>query len=131
MKTVPRIKKSFTWLYFALPDLLGDVGGDCGEVAAGGAVAGSCCRAGIAPNGVRNTTVQKITIHRQRNYFLLATLNGRARTLRCQESGPFLLFLIIFFVFLVIILVDEVAILARLAFLFFIVLFVQVVGDDV
>src|SRR5438445_304715 len=47
------------------------------------------------------------------------------------RSAPLLLLLVIFFVFLVIIFINEVAILARLALLFFVVLFVQVVRNEV
>src|SRR5437879_9157998 len=88
VKTVPRIKKSFAWLYFALPDLLGDVGAGCEAGAAGGAVAGSCCRAGTAPNGMRNTTMQGMPIHcGWRNVFLLASLDGLRKAPGCKGGA--------------------------------------------
>src|SRR5258708_19322230 len=54
---------------------------------------------------------------------------------RAQEDArrrrACLLLLVFFFVFLVIIIVDEVAIFPGLAFVFLVVLFVQVIGDEI
>jgi len=52
----------------------------------------------------------------------------------CQSllgPGACLLLLVFFFVFLVIIVVNEVAVLSGLVFFFLVVLFVQIIGDEI
>jgi hypothetical protein len=72
VKTVPRIKKSFAWLYFVLQGLLEEAAGGGEAGAVGGAFAGSCCRATAGTNGAKSIAMHGTALHRgQFNYFPL------------------------------------------------------------
>ena len=132
VKTVPRIKKSFAWLYFFLAGLPGVAAGACGAAAelGGGCTASWTCP-NAAPKEATSPAVERIAIHRAKCTFLLLTdLDGGTSTAGCQAGGTYLLLLVFFFV-VVIIIVDEVAIFTGLAFIFLVVLFVRIIGDEV
>src|SRR2546425_13168564 len=86
VKTVPRIRKSFTWLYFFLLGLLGGAADVC-EVGAepdGGGTGSWAC-----PNSTLNeaisAAVQRIVIHCARCIrLLLANLDGGTSSGGCQ-----------------------------------------------
>src|SRR5260370_5017176 len=65
VKTVPRIRKSFTWLYFFLSVLLGVAAGVFNvEAELGGGGAASCTCVCEAMGQVTSAAVQRIVIHR-------------------------------------------------------------------
>src|SRR6266699_3626699 len=134
LNTVPRIRKSFAWLYFFLFGSFDVAAGVCAAGAEeGGDDAGSCVEAIATAREAKSAAVHGTVIHRRRCIgLLLIDLDGGKLTGGCQEErGVCLLFLVCFFVFLVI-LVDKVAIFAGLFFFFFLVLlFVQIIGDEV
>src|SRR6266480_916634 len=130
VKTVPRIKKSFAWLYFFLAGLPGATavaGGVAAEV--GGRCSASWTCPNAAPQEATSPAVERIAIHRAKCTFLLLTdLDAGTSTAGCHAVRAYPLLLVFFFV--VIIIVDEVAIFSGLAFFFF-VLFVCIIGDEV
>src|SRR6266478_3329671 len=108
LNTVPRIRKSSTWLYFFFAGLLVDAVGVGTEEGVCG-VAGSCAWAIAMTHGARSAAVQRTMIHcRGRIALLLKHLDGGMSTGGCQtgRGGPLLL--VFFFLFFVIIIVNEV-----------------------
>src|SRR2546421_114608 len=88
VKTVPRIKKSFVWVYFFLAGLLGVTAGACGvaaELGRGGT--GSWASPNAALTEATSAAVQKIVIHCGRCIMLLlARLDGGTSTGGCQAA---------------------------------------------
>src|SRR5712664_4157289 len=131
LNTVPRIRKSSTWLYFFFAGLLVDAVGVGTEEGVCG-VAGSCAWAIAMTHGARSAAVQRTMIHcRGRIALLLKHLDGGMSTGGCQAGRGCPLLLVFFFLFFVIIIVNEVAIFADFALFFLVVLFVLVIGDEV
>src|SRR5216683_1508395 len=130
LNTVPRIRKSFAWLYFFLFGLFDPASGVCAAGAEeGGDDAGSCVEAIATAREAKSAAVHGTVIHRRRCIgLLLVDLDGGKLTGGCQEKRG------VCFVFLVI-LVEKVAIFADLVFFvfffFLVLLFVQIIGDEV
>src|SRR2546430_11265511 len=87
VKTVPRIKKSFAWLYFFLAGLLGGTAGACGVAAELGAGTASWARPNAALNEATSAAVQRIVIHCESCIMsLLTSLDGGTGTGGCQAA---------------------------------------------
>src|SRR6267143_529683 len=87
VKTVPRIKKSFAWLYFFLPGLLGVTVGACGVAAELGGGTGSGASPNAALNEATSAAVQRIVIRCGRCIMLLlARVDGGTSTGGCQAA---------------------------------------------
>src|SRR5258705_7013794 len=80
VKTVPRIRKSFAWLYFCLPFADDE---DCGEEASADGETG----AGKTANGASSAAAHKATTHRTCMIPLLKSLDGSRQERRCLRSG--------------------------------------------
>src|SRR6266478_1487015 len=121
VKTVPRIKKSFTWLYFFLSVLLAVAAAVFGvDVELGSDGAPSCARAYDAAAQATSAAVQSMVIHcGPRMPVLLTSLDGNTSAGGCQAR---LLLLVFFIVFFVIIIVNEIAIFRGLVDFFFVVI---------
>src|SRR5260370_32724536 len=89
VKTVPRIRKSFTWLYFFLSVLLGVAAGVFNvEAELGGGGAASCTCVCEATGQVTSAAVQRMVIHRGRCMrTLLASLDGDTTAGGCQVTS--------------------------------------------
>src|SRR5467141_3082706 len=88
VKTVPRIRKSFTWLYIFLPGLLRGAAGAC-ELGAepDGRGIGSWAGPNAALNEATSAAVQRIVIHCARCIrLLLAILDGGKSSGGCQAG---------------------------------------------
>src|SRR5882762_7535004 len=86
LNTVPRIRKSFAWLYFFLAGFFVDAAGagtgprDCGA-------AGACTGPSARAHGARSAAVQRTMIHcRGRIALLLKPLDGGMSTGGCQAG---------------------------------------------
>src|SRR5437773_3365747 len=88
VKTVPRIKKSFAWLYFFLAGLPGVTAGACGLAAVpGSGGTASWARPNAALNEATSAAVQRIVIHCARRIrLLLAILDGGTSSGGCQAG---------------------------------------------
>src|ERR1700674_2646352 len=88
VKTVPRIKKSFAWLYFFLAGLLSVTAGACGLATVPGAAGtGAWACPNAALNEAESTAVQRIVIHCARCIrLLLRNLDGGTSTGGCQAG---------------------------------------------
>jgi hypothetical protein len=89
LNTVPRIRKSFTWLYFFLAGLPGVVagGGAAGAVVGGAAGGGSWAHANAAKKKTTSPAVQKIEIHCGRYMrMVIVSLDGGTSTGGCQVA---------------------------------------------
>src|SRR5882724_9641132 len=108
LNTVPRIRKSSTWLYFFFAGLLVDAVGVGTEEGVCG-VAGSCAWAIAMTHGARSAAVQRMMIHcRGRIALLLKHLDGGMSTGGCQAGrGCPLLLALFFLVFLFVLVIGD------------------------
>src|SRR3989442_6048330 len=88
LNTVPRIRKSFAWLYFFLFGLFDVAAGVCAAGAEeGGDDAGSCVEAIATAREAKSAAVHGTVIHRRRCIgLLLIDLDGGKLTGGCQEK---------------------------------------------
>src|SRR6266704_2436964 len=108
LNTVPRIRKSFAWLYFFLFGLFDVASGVCAAGAEeGGDDAGSCVEAIATAREAKSAAVHETVIHRRRCMgLLLIDLDGESSQEDARRKGGVCLLLLVF-------------------------LFVQIIGDEV